>query len=159
VCLDFAQLTPSILNLALSSGFYDPKMGSWLHAAGTMGGLCVFGSIHLVAWNFSFPTATEQLLWRIAAASIAVTSFLLTPHLLFGAAFWAGKFRTSRFAAVVQFVAAVTGWGIALAIRCFEGLSSRGGFPVDLFPSAKYLRRDLCGEHSACWIVTVVRVG
>ncbi|KAJ5778422.1 hypothetical protein N7520_001668 [Penicillium odoratum] len=32
-----------------------------------------FGSLHLIAWNFDFPTSIEQLLWRIATIlSIAV---------------------------------------------------------------------------------------
>ncbi|KAI8944878.1 hypothetical protein F4801DRAFT_598747 [Xylaria longipes] len=26
----------------------------------------VFGSIHAIAWNFEFPTFTEQILWRVA---------------------------------------------------------------------------------------------
>ena len=26
----------------------------------------VFGSIHAIAWNFEFPTRTEQILWRVA---------------------------------------------------------------------------------------------
>ena len=30
-------------------------------------GAIIFGCIHLIAWNFVFPTNTEQLLWRIAA--------------------------------------------------------------------------------------------
>lgn len=28
----------------------------------------LFGGLHLIAWNFGFPTAKEQLLWRIASA-------------------------------------------------------------------------------------------
>ncbi|KAK4443630.1 hypothetical protein QBC34DRAFT_200902 [Podospora aff. communis PSN243] len=108
VCLDFAQLTPSIPNFALA--FYDPRMESWLHAAGTLGGLFVFGSVHLVAWNFSFPTATEQLLWRIAAASIAVTPLLFMAHLVFGQE----KASASRFGGVVRFIVAIAGWTIIL---------------------------------------------
>jgi len=39
----------------------------------------VFGSLHMIAWNFDFPTATEKLLWRIAS-----TMFTLLPVLLWG---------------------------------------------------------------------------
>ncbi|KAL0945446.1 hypothetical protein HGRIS_000938 [Hohenbuehelia grisea] len=35
-----------------------------------IGGLAaaVFGALHIVAWNFTFPTHVEQLLWRISSA-------------------------------------------------------------------------------------------
>lgn len=32
----------------------------------TLGGL-LFGGVHLIAWNFAFPSETERLLWRITA--------------------------------------------------------------------------------------------
>ena len=35
----------------------------------------VFGGIHCIAWSFSFPSPTEQLLWRIS--SIAITGIPL----------------------------------------------------------------------------------
>jgi hypothetical protein len=31
---------------------------------------CIFGGIHLVAWNFGFPTSTERLIWRTMAVII-----------------------------------------------------------------------------------------
>lgn len=31
-----------------------------------------FGCVHLLAWNFPFPTKTEQLLWRVAAIVTAI---------------------------------------------------------------------------------------
>jgi hypothetical protein len=34
---------------------------------GTIIGGAVFGGVHCIAWNFSFPTMTERLLWRIAS--------------------------------------------------------------------------------------------
>ncbi|KAG2369196.1 hypothetical protein BDR07DRAFT_1199514, partial [Suillus spraguei] len=30
----------------------------------------IFGGIHCVAWNFTFPSHQEQLLWRISAVAI-----------------------------------------------------------------------------------------
>jgi hypothetical protein len=46
---------------------------------GLLVGSVVFGSLHMIAWNFDFPTATEKLLWRIAS-----TMFTLLPVLLWG---------------------------------------------------------------------------
>jgi hypothetical protein len=39
----------------------------------------LFGGIHCAAWNFSFPSPTEQLLWKIAAvfATVSVPIFML----------------------------------------------------------------------------------
>ncbi|KAF5357683.1 hypothetical protein D9758_007405 [Tetrapyrgos nigripes] len=36
----------------------------------------IFGAIHCFAWNFSFPTSTEQMMWRISAAFIALFPFV-----------------------------------------------------------------------------------
>ena len=33
----------------------------------------IFGGLHCLAWNFTYPTQTERTLWRIASLSIAVT--------------------------------------------------------------------------------------
>lgn len=51
-----------------------------LSKSGTPTGVCmvlalittIFGAIHLIAWDFGFPTPQEQLLWRISAMSITV---------------------------------------------------------------------------------------
>ena len=37
------------------------------HLIGIGGGGALFGGIHVAAWNFSFPTPVERLLWRISA--------------------------------------------------------------------------------------------
>ncbi|KAJ5151147.1 uncharacterized protein N7482_010399 [Penicillium canariense] len=42
------------------------------HDVGTLIALVVFGSFHLVAWRFSFPSDTERLLWQIASLAITV---------------------------------------------------------------------------------------
>ena len=48
----------------------------------------VFGGIHCIAWSFTFPSPTEQLLWRIS--SITITG---VPLPVLGVAFIADKFH------------------------------------------------------------------
>jgi hypothetical protein len=31
----------------------------------------IFGSVHLIAWNFHFPTLIERLLWKLSAVYLA----------------------------------------------------------------------------------------
>ncbi|KAK0516317.1 hypothetical protein JMJ35_000920 [Cladonia borealis] len=47
---------------------------------GLLLGSAIFGGIHLAAWNFHYPTRTEQLLWRIA--SLWCTCFCLVVTLI-----------------------------------------------------------------------------
>ena len=37
---------------------------------------CGFGAIHVAAWSFHFPSAIEQVMWRIAAVMITAIPFL-----------------------------------------------------------------------------------
>ncbi|KAF8641277.1 hypothetical protein AX16_010056 [Volvariella volvacea WC 439] len=37
----------------------------------------VFGAIHLVGWNFQFPTTTELWLWRASSLALTIIPFLL----------------------------------------------------------------------------------
>ena len=39
----------------------------------------VFGGIHCFGWNFSFPTHTERILWRIASLCVAITPIAAFP--------------------------------------------------------------------------------
>lgn len=39
----------------------------WAQLLGTGIGGALFGIVHLLAWNFSFPTPVERLLWRVSA--------------------------------------------------------------------------------------------
>ncbi|KIK66305.1 hypothetical protein GYMLUDRAFT_157499 [Collybiopsis luxurians FD-317 M1] len=48
-------------------------MASWLSAAAAM----IFGAIHCVAWNFVFPTDSEQLLWRISSVFVTFAPFYI----------------------------------------------------------------------------------
>lgn len=40
----------------------------WTRAGGSVAGIA-FGALHIAAWNFHFPSPTEQLLWRISSVS------------------------------------------------------------------------------------------
>lgn len=48
----------------------------------------IFGAVHLLAWNFYFPTASEQLLWRISALLVVGTRTALAGIERFG--YWLG---------------------------------------------------------------------
>jgi hypothetical protein len=68
----------------------------------------VYGSVHLIAWNFTFPTYTEKMMWRVACILIAggipftlimiITLFLgyIIAELLFEKYPWWERF-TERF--------------------------------------------------------------
>lgn len=43
----------------------------------------ILGALHLIAWNFNFPTETEKILWRVASIVLTVTPFVFVP--VFGA--------------------------------------------------------------------------
>ena len=38
---------------------------------------CIFGAMHLIAWQFSFPSHVEQLLWRIGSLTITALPLLV----------------------------------------------------------------------------------
>ena len=46
-------------------------------------GVC-FGAIHCIAWNFSFPTHMELLMWRISSVAITVVPVYIPLMFLFG---------------------------------------------------------------------------
>ncbi|KAI0599569.1 hypothetical protein F4775DRAFT_550467 [Biscogniauxia sp. FL1348] len=59
-------------------GFAHDMMG------GCAIGSFIFGSVHLIAWNFEFPTSVEQQLWRISSIVTAISPacIWLTNYLL-----------------------------------------------------------------------------
>ena len=63
--------------------FYVPKhrYPMWYHMLLLVTLGVVFGGIHCFGWNFSFPTYTEQKLWRVA--SLAVTVIPIATSLFF----------------------------------------------------------------------------
>lgn len=43
----------------------------------------LFGGLHLIPWEFTFPTPTESFLWRISALWITLNPVLLSIPLIF----------------------------------------------------------------------------
>lgn len=41
----------------------------------------VYGGIHLSAWNFEFPSVTEDIMWKVASITIALTIPFWLAHL------------------------------------------------------------------------------
>ncbi|KAH0533937.1 hypothetical protein FGG08_007446 [Glutinoglossum americanum] len=63
-----------IVGAAIPNDALQPSQAIiYLHIGVTIGGV-IFGTIHIAAWNFTFPTLIEQALWR--AASIMSTGLL-----------------------------------------------------------------------------------
>jgi len=42
----------------------------------------VFGGIHCAGWNFSFPTYTEQKLWRVASLAVTIIPIVTFPFVV-----------------------------------------------------------------------------
>lgn len=58
-----------------SSIAQDRHNESWYDAFGLFIGTSLFGGLHATAWNFSFPTRIEQIIWRVS--SIMCTIYIL----------------------------------------------------------------------------------
>jgi len=39
----------------------------------------IFGGLHCIGWNFTYPTPFEQHLWRAASLAITVIPFIVAP--------------------------------------------------------------------------------
>jgi len=50
----------------------DSGRYSDLQTLGILGGLSVFGAVHLIAWNFQYPNEIERLIWRISALMVTL---------------------------------------------------------------------------------------
>ncbi|CAM6088010.1 unnamed protein product [Calypogeia fissa] len=63
---DSAEIKVPALGVGIESGFLGLSLG------GT-----VFGAIHLLAWNLSFPTHLEKTLWRISSITSTTIPFVM----------------------------------------------------------------------------------
>jgi len=39
----------------------------------------IFGGVHCIGWNFSYPTAFERLLWRALSLAVTAIPFIVAP--------------------------------------------------------------------------------
>jgi hypothetical protein len=64
-----------------------------------------FGAVHLIAWNFEFPTQAERLVWHIACLVTIGVPFFIAAAMLYGADFLQKvlKWSFSRAKSVVGF--------------------------------------------------------
>lgn len=65
--------------LSLQSGASGLENSVWVNITGSV--ICLaFAALHIAAWNFYFPSSTEQLLWRFSSVMCTV---LVTAHVAF----------------------------------------------------------------------------
>ncbi|KIK65966.1 hypothetical protein GYMLUDRAFT_158087, partial [Collybiopsis luxurians FD-317 M1] len=63
----------------------------------------IFGSIHLLAWSFSFHTPLERLLWRIFALAMTVLPILMIVFVIVFAIIFAGFANHTDYAEMIGF--------------------------------------------------------
>jgi hypothetical protein len=71
----------------------------------------IFGAIHCIAWSFSFPTRTEQILWRVCSitiTSVPVICLTLLVVLLFFDVDYSGRSHVDPVWAVVYYIGVPT---------------------------------------------------
>jgi hypothetical protein len=54
-----------------------------------------FGAVHLIAWNFEFPTQGERLGWHIACVLTLVVPFFIMTTMMYAAGVWRKLLRSS----------------------------------------------------------------
>ena len=61
--------------------FYSPKHRYYrfCHIFLLLALASVFGGIHCLGWNFSFPSYLQQMLWRTASLSVAIVPLIAIP--------------------------------------------------------------------------------
>ncbi len=69
------RLKPRIDNIIYELSRIELWLG--LAVAGSL-----YGGLHLVAWNAAFSSRLEEILWRIAASSVALTGIIVGPLIL-----------------------------------------------------------------------------
>jgi hypothetical protein len=94
----------------------------------------VFGAIHCAAWNASFPSLAERILWRVSAVAVAgYPALLVIPHAV-GHVLWGGNTHDHvPFASQVLGVALYALFRIILIVLPFTTLRAVGeGWLVDV---------------------------
>lgn len=79
-----------------SEAFFEDRT---IHTSSSLGLIftcLVFGACHLLAWNYSFPSSVERILWRIM--SICCTIIPLIVHVVDNGSAWFGKSKAGWIA-------------------------------------------------------------
>ncbi|KAI1116494.1 hypothetical protein F5Y14DRAFT_459121 [Nemania sp. NC0429] len=112
----------------LAAYVFQVSRGLYIEYLGLLVGSIAFGAVHLVAWNFEFPTSVEQTLWRIAAVATAV----LIPA-FYGLWF---PLRIIRAPPHIAYACSTTTWVLYIIARLFiivEVFRSLGYLPPEAF--------------------------
>lgn len=122
-------------DITLSIGKHE-KIGSQMDSReiGILGAIgTLSGAVHVIAWNFTFPTLVERLLWRIASlASVAIPVLIVSLYVL------VAKFEV--YAWLTKGVTAVLGatyviLRVYLIVEMFLGLRD---VPVGVYRTANW---------------------
>jgi hypothetical protein len=84
-----------------------------------------FGALHLVGWDFHFPSQVERILWRICSVGITVTSVLT---------FWAGV-RDMKSSFILSIPGLYVLFRLYLFVEMFAGLRA---VPADLYKTVEW---------------------
>ena len=76
-----------------------------------------FGAIHCIAWDFSFPTCTELIMWRVLC--VAITAVPIYTTLGFYLATRLGKMGLKKFRISVLFFCTISGVMVYIIARAF----------------------------------------
>lgn len=103
-------------------------------------GALVFGGIHILAWNFTFPTPMERLLWRIGSCITAGLPSVAYLILLFLSSLVGMKGTQRRFSLlggmiVLAMVSSAIIYGLARLFIMVEAFRSLCFLPVQAFVS------------------------
>jgi len=100
--------------------------------------LVVFGAVHCAAWNADFPTPSEGLLWRIAAAMTTGIPLLLFTFLHFEGRTPAGSKRTTIFDLVIY--GTMVSYVLARGCLVVEMFASLRAQPLECYQSVEWIK-------------------
>jgi hypothetical protein len=112
-------LRHGISNWPSGAGYLEPPR-DWIPQAAFALVTSCYGGLHIAAWNFSFPSKNEQILWRVSALLIAGAFFLVILFVLFAWAVSLDDWPEDYYDGV-RFLIGIAGGGL-LAAYCLARL-------------------------------------
>ena len=101
-------------------------------------GVC-FGAIHCIAWDFSFPTHTELLMWRVSCVAITAVPIYIT--LGFILCRWLRGMGLKKFGITVLYFSAISGvtlYILARAVTLALAFTSLRGLPPGAYETVHW---------------------